>query len=94
MSQHPSAYHFGIFDYAHGQIGYLFDLQNYRYPNSRVDYSKRRHDGQNQVVVHLSHSFTEMISADLAYLGVFNHSNIDDFEYDRNIIQANVWLQF
>jgi len=85
---------FGIFDYAHGQLGYLFDLQDYRYPNSRVDYSKRRHDGQNQFVVDLSHSFTDMISVDLAYLGIFNHSNIDDFEYDRNIIQANVWLQF
>lgn len=89
-----AAFDFGILDYAHAQIGYLFDLQNYRYPNSRVAYRKRRHDGQNQVVVHVSHAFTDMISADLAYLGVFNHSNIDDFEYDRNIIQANVWLQF
>jgi tetratricopeptide (TPR) repeat protein len=85
---------FPVFDFAHGQLGYLFDIQNYEHPNSRVDYRKRRHDGQNQVVVHLSHAFTDMISADLAYLGVFNHSNIDDFEYDRQIIQANVWLQF
>ena len=77
-----------------GQLGYLFDIQDYEHPNSRVDYSKRRHDGQNQFVVHLSHAFTAMISADIAYLGVFNHSNIDDFEYDRQIIQANVWLQF
>ncbi len=35
-----------------------------------------------------------MISADLAYLAVINNSNIADFEYDRNIIQANVWLHF
>ena len=35
-----------------------------------------------------------MISADIAYLAVFNDSNIPDFEYNRNIIQANVWLQF
>ncbi|MBX3025873.1 tetratricopeptide repeat protein [bacterium] len=89
-----AAIDFPILDYAQGQVGYLFDLQNYEHPNSRVDYSKRRHDGQNQVVVHLTHAFTEMISADLAYLGVFNHSNISDFEYDRQIIQANVWLQF
>ena len=89
-----AALDFGILDYAHGTIGYLADIQNYRYPNSRVDYSKRRHDFQNQVVVNLSHEFTQMISVDLAYLGVFNHSNIDDFQYDRSIIQANVWLQF
>ncbi|MFN8644184.1 MAG: tetratricopeptide repeat protein [Candidatus Binatia bacterium] len=85
---------FGIFDVAHGQLAYLLDFQDYLHPNSRTDYTKRRHDVQNQVVVHLTHEFSDMISADLAYLGVFNHSNISDFEYDRNIIQANVWLQF
>ena len=35
-----------------------------------------------------------MISADIAYLAVFNNSNIPDFEYDRNIIQVNVWFEF
>ena len=85
---------FPIFDIAHGQLAYLIDFQNYLHPNSRTDYTKRRHDVQNQFVVHLSHSFTDLLSADLAYLGVLNHSNISDFEYDRNIIQANVWLQF
>lgn len=85
---------FGIFDVARGQLGYLFDLQDYEHPNSRTDYRKRRHDQQSQFVVQLSHGFTEWISADIAYLGVLNDSNIADFEYDRNIIQANVWLQF
>jgi Tfp pilus assembly protein PilF len=85
---------FGILDIAHGQLAYLIDIQNYEHPNSRTDYTKRRHDAQNQFVVHLSHSFTDMLAADLTYLGVLNNSNISDFEYDRNIIQANVWLQF
>jgi Tfp pilus assembly protein PilF len=85
---------FGLFDVVDAQIGYLMDLQSYEHPNSRVDYRKRRHDAQSQVVFHLAHSFTDMLSADLAYLAVINNSNIDDFEYDRNIIQANVWLQF
>lgn len=85
---------FPVFDFAHGQLAYLLDFQNYEHPNSRTDYRKRRHDVQNQFVVHLTHSFNDMLAADLAYLGVSNHSNISDFEYDRNIIQANVWLHF
>lgn len=85
---------FGLFDLARGQVGYLFDLQDYEHPNSRTGFSRRRHDKQSQFVVHLAHDFTDMLSADLAYLGVLNDSNIDDFEYNRNLIQANVWLQF
>ncbi|MDX2167358.1 MAG: tetratricopeptide repeat protein [Deltaproteobacteria bacterium] len=85
---------FDVYEGGHAQMGYLFDLQEYEHPNSRTDYSKRRHDGQNQVVLNFTHQFTDLISADIAYLGVFNGSNIPDFEYNRNIIQANVWLQF
>jgi hypothetical protein len=64
------------------------------HPNSRTDYTERRHDQPNQIVVHVSHAFTDMISADIAYLAVFNDSNIPDFEYNRNIIQASVWFEF
>lgn len=85
---------FGLFDVVDAQLGYLFDLQDYEHRNSRVAYRKRRHDQQSQFVVHLTHAFNEMFFADLAYLGVLNDSNIADFEYDRNIIQANLWLQF
>ena len=85
---------FGVLDLFHGQVGYLFDLQDYEHPNSRTGFTKRRHDRQSQFVVHLSRAFTDVISADLAYLGVLNDSNIDVFEYNRNLIQANVWLQF
>jgi tetratricopeptide (TPR) repeat protein len=85
---------FGILDVAQCQLAYLLDFQSYDYPNSRTDFTKRRHDVQNQFVVHVSHAFTDMIAVDLAYLGVLNHSNISDFEYDRNIIQANVWVRF
>lgn len=85
---------FGVFDLFHGQVGYLFDLQDYEHPNSRTGYTKRRHDRQSQFVLHASRQFTDLIAADIAYLGVLNDSNIDVFEYDRSLIQANVWLQF
>lgn len=85
---------FGLWDVVDAQLGYLFDLQDYEHPNSRTDYTRRRHDKQNQIVVHLSHAFNDMLAADFAYLGIINDSNIDDFQYDRSIFQANVWLQF
>ena len=85
---------FGLFDWGHGQVGYLFDLQDYDHPNSRTNFTKRRHDKQSQMVVQFSRRFTDLIAADIAYLGIFNDSNIPDFEYNRSIIQANVWLHF
>lgn len=85
---------FDVLDWGHAQVGYLFDLQDYDHPNSRTDYTKRRHDQQSQIVLNFSRRFTDLISADIAYLGIINDSNIPVFEYNRNIIQANVWLQF
>lgn len=85
---------FGLFDWAHGTVAYLFDLQDYEHPNSRTGFTKRRHDNSNEIVVRLERALTPNLSVDLAYLGVFNGSNIPDFEYDRNIIQARLSLHF
>ncbi|MGH7789869.1 MAG: tetratricopeptide repeat protein [Candidatus Binatia bacterium] len=85
---------FGVLDWGRGTVGYLFDLQTYEHPNSRTGFTKRRHDGQNQIVLRFERPLTSFLSANLEYLGVFNGSNIPDFEYNRNIVQANVWLHF
>jgi tetratricopeptide (TPR) repeat protein len=85
---------FGLFGWARGTVGYLFDLQDYKHPNSRTDFSKRRHDGESQFVVRFVRDLTSYLSADFAYYGVFNGSNIPDFEYDRNVVQAGVRLHF
>jgi tetratricopeptide (TPR) repeat protein len=85
---------FGIFDWASATLGYMLDLQDYEHPNSRTNFSKRRHDVQNNFVVRFRKPLLPYLTADLTYLGVFNHSNIPDFEYDRNIIQAGVWMHF
>ena len=85
---------FGILDWVHGTVGYLFDLQDYKHQNSRTDFSKRRHDGQNQIVIQFSRDFLTFLSADLSYFGIFNSSNIPDFQYDRNIVQASVRVHF
>jgi tetratricopeptide (TPR) repeat protein len=84
----------GLFDWAHGTIGYAVDLPNYKHPNSRTDFTKRRHDVDNQIVVRCAHDITPYLSADIAYFGVINISNIPDFEYGRNIVEAGLRLHF
>jgi hypothetical protein len=85
---------FGVLDWFRGTVGYAFDLQDYEHPNSRTNFSKRRHDGQNQIVVSVERDFLPYLSANIAYFGVFNGSNIPDFEYNRNIIEASVRVHF
>ncbi len=85
---------FGVFDWARGTVGYAVDLQEYKEPNSRTNFSKRRHDVDNQVVVRFVRDITPYLSADLAYFGVFNISNIPDFQYDRNIVEVGLRLHF
>ena len=85
---------FGILDWARGTIGYAIDLQDYKHPNSRTDFAIARHDVDNQLVFRFVHDFTPYISANLAYYGVFNISNIPDFQYNRSIVQAEVQVHF
>lgn len=83
---------FGIFDWARGTVGYLFDLQDYEHKNSRTDFGKRRHDTEHQIVISFVKDFLPWLSADLSYFAVINNSNIPDFEYDRNIVEVAVRL--
>jgi Tfp pilus assembly protein PilF len=85
---------FGLLDWAHGTVGYAVDLQDYKHPNSRTDFSKRRHDFDNQIVVRFARDLTPNLSADLSYFGVINDSNIEDFQYNRSIVEAGVRLHF
>jgi len=85
---------FGILDWARGTIGYAVDLQEYRYVNSRTDFAIRRHDFDNQIVVRFVHDLTSYLSADLSYFGVINNSNIPDFQYSRNIVEAGLRVHF
>lgn len=83
---------FGIFDFARGTVGYLFDLQDYEHPNSRTGFGHRRHDTEHQVVIRVVKDFLPWLSADLGYFGVINNSNIPDFQYDRNIVELSVMV--
>jgi tetratricopeptide (TPR) repeat protein len=76
------------------QLAYLFRLENYQFPNSRTDFTLRRHDHEHQFVVALAHDLTSNVALTLDYLGVFNGSNISDFDYDRNIVGIGVQVVF
>ena len=85
---------FGILDWAYATIGYAASTCRNAHRNSRTNFSVRRHDGNNQVVVRVARDFLPYLSAELAYFGIFNTSNIPDFEYDRNIVEASVRFHF
>ena len=85
---------FGVLDWVHGTVGYAVDFQDYKHDNSRTGYAKRRHDFDNQIVVRFSRDLLTYLTADISYYGVINDSNIPDFQYDRNIIEATVRLYF
>jgi len=85
---------FGLFGLVNGQVGYAADFQDYDHKNSRNDFTKRRHDFDNQIVIRFVRRLTDYLTADLAYYGVINDSNIPDFQYNRNIVELGVRMSF
>jgi tetratricopeptide (TPR) repeat protein len=87
---------FPVLTLAQAQLGYLFRLEDYQYPNSRAGtgFQFRRHDNEHQVAVALQRNLTDHLAARLEYFGVINNSNIANFEYDRNIVGASVRVTF
>jgi tetratricopeptide (TPR) repeat protein len=98
---------FPVLTLAQGEVGYLFRLENYEFPNSRSGCSGvpgqscpsgpfhfRRHDNEHQFVVSLSRDLTPHLALGVDYLGVLNNSNLADFDYNRNIISVGVRRTF
>jgi Tfp pilus assembly protein PilF len=76
------------------QLAYLFRIEDYQFPNSRLSFASRRHDAEHQFVVALTHDLTSAVAVGLDYFGVINGSNVRDFDYDRHIVSANVRVTF
>ena len=80
-----------------GDAGYLFRLDDYQFPNSRAGtngFQFRRHDNVHQFALAVTHELTPLVALVVDYIGVINNSNISEFEYDRNIVSANVRVTF
>jgi tetratricopeptide (TPR) repeat protein len=65
---------------------YLFRSDDYRWPNSYADYTKTRQDYGNYLYVGVTRPITDHISLAVTYYGTFNPSNIEDFQYNRNVV--------
>lgn len=67
---------------------YLFRSDDYRWPNSRANpaYSESRQDYGNYLYAGITRPLTEHIALAVTYYGTFNPSNIDAFEYNRNVV--------
>jgi len=79
------------------QLAYLLRFEDYRFPNSRPNQDGtqvRRHDVENELVVDLAHDLTPHVALTLDYIGIFNNSNIPDFQYDRHIVSTGVRVVF
>jgi thioredoxin-like negative regulator of GroEL len=83
-----------VLDLATAQLSYLFRLEDYQFPNSRTatptSAGVRRHDDQHEFVLAFYRDLNEYLQVSLAYLGVVNNSNVETFDYDRNIVSVGV----
>ena len=83
-----------LFGVARAQAAYLLRLEDYQFPNSRVDFAKRRHDAENQFAIALEHDLTSFLVLTFDFIGVVNDSNIDNFQYDRDIVSLGLRAVF
>lgn len=81
-------------DWFDTRLGYALLIDDYEHPNSRTAFEYGRNDAEHQVVIRVERPLTENFTAALDYLGIFNGSNLDEFEYDRNIVSAGVSMHF
>lgn len=76
------------------QLAYLFRLDDYQYPNSRVDFAFARHDNASQFVIGAVYDVTANLALTLDFIGIVHNSNILDFEYPRIVVGPGVRVSF
>lgn len=76
------------------QLAYLFRLDDYQYPNSRVDFAFARHDNASQFVIGLVYDMTAHLALTFDFIGIVHNSNILDFEYPRIVVGPGVRASF
>ncbi len=73
---------------------YLFRYENYTEPNSFADDRRRRQDHISQLFATVQRPIAPHLSVALTYYGTFDASNIDVFQYDRHIVQAELRFSY
>ncbi len=81
-------------DWFRTSLGYAVLIDDFEHPNSRNNFVHGRNDAEHQIVIHVERPLTQYLTAAVDYFGILNSSNLDPFEYDRNIVSAGVRMQF
>ena len=75
-------------------VAYLFRYENYPEPNSAADFRTSRQDTVSQFSVTVQRPITRYVSVALAYYGTVDDSNIPVYQYNRNIVSAEVRVAY
>jgi tetratricopeptide (TPR) repeat protein len=65
---------------------YLYRYDDYTEPNSTVNFTKTRSDNEHHMFASFKRPITEHLSTSLVYFGTVNPSNIQIFDYRRNVV--------
>lgn len=77
-----------------GHLGYRFRYEDYDDASAAfLPAGSGRRDDEHRVRVGVRKDLTDAISLVAAWVGTWNESNKDDFEYDRNIVSLGVELR-
>jgi hypothetical protein len=76
------------------ELVYLFRYENYTEPNSFAADQKRRQDDISQFSFTVERPIAPHVAVALSYYGTFDNSNIDVFQYNRSIVQAELRFSY
>jgi hypothetical protein len=76
------------------ELVYLFRYENYTEPNSFASDRRRRQDHINQLSATLQRPLLPHLAIALTYYGTFDVSNINVFQYNRQIVQAELRVAY
>jgi hypothetical protein len=76
------------------ELVYLFRYENYTEPNSFAADEKRRQDDISQLSFTVERPIAPHVAVALSYYGTFDNSNIDVFQYNRSIVQAELRFSY
>jgi hypothetical protein len=84
----------GLWGFADGVIGYLFNYQDYSEANPRNASGFHRRDPIHQFWIELSRAILPGLRAGFWYIGTIDDSNTDEFRYDRHVVHAGASYAF
>jgi hypothetical protein len=89
-----------LFFQGSSRIRFSLDYQNTRYDAEVIEYETaslsldRRKDDTLVAGVDVQYQFTEIFGVYAVYSYIHSHSNVDLYDYDRNIVEAGLALKF